>query len=787
MTGDSSLHLRPLQDDGNGEDSSAYVHCVSPGDAVRPSSDTSFDQQDREVDSAAELKLVRFAPGSADEVSVDIGHDRLGSILHAPDIQWTLRTRAFRTCLVLAMPWAAYAILDTVFTNTRLSYMESMGISDFVPRFVPSLIQFFLGPILGAMSDRSLSKWGRRNVFLMAAAVVVTVTGLLYGSANVLFPSIQYLTKLLLVLLSVGVLLLNIGLRARVMDMVPIEFQVHAQATLAMYEGVGGVLGSLLFRSTSDAVVFASAISGKEILKAFGFTMAAIFVTTAVCICLRPEHPQDKPIFQPRLSRIGREAWQQVVHAPKVFRFLCVVYFVLSFAWLSFSDEVYQWWGANVYGGCKAADCDDDSQLAYKRGLNTANTALIAQNGLVAVICFIVLLIMPRVPDASYLKRFTVLGLAIGTCALVVAVSVGSFSKEVAFAGFVITAFYQTVANIFPFSVVGIMGKELQTSVHGFNNNGLYVGVLMLFEAASDLTVQVYGTESLSPLGTGNVLTLPCILFAVGIAFRKGFTVLQVPACLLAPDLIKERQLVLDADAQSDNAGSWTPQMATETQRPALPHELAVTHDERHSYMQRMHSLVGPGAYIIPSTFHRPTPNLLLRVVQREQYGREFSRQKRLSTAGTPALQAAPAESALEPPCQLCLVTVADTHRARRDELRRLLAPVGRWGEDASSPSDQRAAADGKQRSPRASPRPRAGSPPRRRWTSAELADIVADFGEQPASAADEEQEDGAALAARMQQQLGSFRTPLTYQHSLMSTSYLERLRRQQQQHQQQR
>ncbi|KAE9149573.1 hypothetical protein PF005_g6615 [Phytophthora fragariae] len=773
-----------LKDDGNGEDSSAYVHCVSPGDAVRPSSDTSFDQQDREVDSAAELKLVRFAPGSADEVSVDIGHDRLGSILHAPDIQWTLRTRAFRTCLVLAMPWAAYAILDTVFTNTRLSYMESMGISDFVPRFVPSLIQFFLGPILGAMSDRSLSKWGRRNVFLMAAAVVVTVTGLLYGSANVLFPSIQYLTKLLLVLLSVGVLLLNIGLRARVMDMVPIEFQVHAQATLAMYEGVGGVLGSLLFRSTSDAVVFASAISGKEILKAFGFAMAAIFVTTAVCICLRPEHPQDKPIFQPRLSRIGREAWQQVVHAPKVFRFLCVVYFVLSFAWLSFSDEVYQWWGANVYGGCKAADCDDDSQLAYKRGLNTANTALIAQNGLVAVICFIVLLIMPRVPDASYLKRFTVLGLAIGTCALVVAVSVGSFSKEVAFAGFVITAFYQTVANIFPFSVVGIMGKELQTSVHGFNNNGLYVGVLMLFEAASDLTVQVYGTESLSPLGTGNVLTLPCILFAVGIAFRKGFTVLQVPACLLAPDLIKERQLVLDADAQSDNAGSWTPKMATETQRPALPHELAVTHDERHSYMQRMHSLVGPGAYIIPSTFHRPTPNLLLRVVQREQYGREFSRQKRLSTAGTPALQAAPAESALEPPCQLCLVTVADTHRARRDELRRLLAPVGRWGEDASSPSDQRAAADGKQRSPRASPRPRAGSPPRRRWTSAELADIVADFGEQPASAADEEQEDGAALAARMQQQLGSFRTPLTYQHFLMSTSYLERLRRQQQQQQ---
>ncbi|KUG01991.1 hypothetical protein AM587_10007634 [Phytophthora nicotianae] len=441
----------------------------------------------------SELKVVRFVSESDGAVAVDVNEirsssDGVSGILLARDIQWTLGTRAFRTCLVLAMPWAAYAILNTVFTNTRLSYMESMGISDFVPRFVPSLIQVFLGPILGAMSDRSLSKWGRRNVFLMAAAVIVTI-----------------------------------GLRARIMDMVPIEFQVHAQATLAMYEGVGGVLGSLLFRSTSDAVVFASAISGEEILKAFGFAMAAIFVTTAVCIYLRPEHPQDKPMFQPRLSRVGREAWEQVVHSPKIFRFLCIVYFVLSFAWLSFSDEVYQWWGANVYGGCKAAACDDSSRDKYRRGLNTANTAVIAQNGLVAAICFVVLLIMPRCKDARYLKRFTVLGLVIGTCALVVAVSVGKFCKEVAFTGFVITAFYQTVANVFPFSIVGIMGKELQTSVHGFNNNGLYVGVLMLFEAASDLTVQVYGTESLAPLGTGNVFTLPCILFAVGIACTASF------------------------------------------------------------------------------------------------------------------------------------------------------------------------------------------------------------------------------------------------------------------------
>lgn len=93
------------------------------------------------------------------------------------------------------------------------------------------------------------------------------------------------------------------------------------------------------------------------------------------------------------------------------------------------------------------------------------------------------------------------------------------------FGAFVATAFYQTVVTIFSYSVVGIMGKEIQDSANGFNNNGLYIGVLMLFSAASELTVQVYGAEKIAPLGTGNVMTLSCILFAAGIACTTAFSI----------------------------------------------------------------------------------------------------------------------------------------------------------------------------------------------------------------------------------------------------------------------
>lgn len=48
--------------------------------------------------------------------------------------------------------------------------------------------------------------------------------------------------------------------------------------------------------------------------------------------------------------------------------------------------------------------------------------------------------------------------------------------------------------------------------------------------------------------------------------------------------------------------------------------------DQRHSYIKRPHTFVGPGAYSIPSTFRQSAVNTLLRAVQREHYGREFAR-----------------------------------------------------------------------------------------------------------------------------------------------------------------
>ncbi|DAZ93896.1 TPA: hypothetical protein N0F65_004743 [Lagenidium giganteum] len=439
--------------------------------------------------------------------------------------------KTYVTCILLAMPWVAYSVVSAVFSDSRVVYMTSMQISEFFPRFVPPLIGCFLAPILGAASDRSLSKWGRRNVFLVTAALFMITFGILYGSAKKLFPTHRAIVTFVFFMLNLGFVTFDISLRARIMDVVPLEFQVHAQAAVAFWAGIGALSGMLLFRD-GKSLASEDSVKSDEMLVAFSTGAAVVLVFTLLSIYLRPEHPQATPSYQPPLQRLVQEAWEQILYAPKLFRFLCVLYFVLYFAWWSFRDQIFVWWGKDVYLGCRGASCTADERKLYEDGITAAMNALICQNALQSLICVVFLFSIPRVSNASYLNRVSTFGLGIGSKAiasqlaltiLLLTRTLGKYCIPVAFGAFVAIAFYHSVVFIFPFSVVGIMGKEMQESEHGFNNNGLFVGVLTLFQSIAELTVQVYGTKKMAPLGTGNVMALSCVLFAAGAASTAAF------------------------------------------------------------------------------------------------------------------------------------------------------------------------------------------------------------------------------------------------------------------------
>lgn len=142
---------------------------------------------------------------------------------------------------------------------------------------------------------------------------------------------------------------------------------------------------------------------------------------------------------------------------------------------------------------------------------------------------------MPRVPDIAKLTRSSVILACIGglyattqphwakfpsICvagSLVIAAAVGSTSKSLTFIAFVLASCFHTMELVFPFSVIGIMGKEIEKSEYAFTNNGLYIGVISVFSALSDISVQVYGIDTMASLGTGNKMVLPCVLFCSSI------------------------------------------------------------------------------------------------------------------------------------------------------------------------------------------------------------------------------------------------------------------------------
>lgn len=108
-----------------------------------------------------------------------------------------------------------------------------------------------------------------------------------------------------------------------------------------------------------------------------------------------------------------------------------------SFAWSSFKNEIYVWWGSNVYLGCKddgskpchcmcpsltiahsswmCTGCNAADEALYKQGLSKANSALMVQNGLQVVFCLVCLLFSPQMLNTTNLKRASVGGLVLGS------------------------------------------------------------------------------------------------------------------------------------------------------------------------------------------------------------------------------------------------------------------------------------------------------------------------------------------------------------------------------------
>ncbi|RHY27459.1 hypothetical protein DYB32_006759 [Aphanomyces invadans] len=73
--------------------------------------------------------------------------------------------------LILQFPWIGLSLLYFSVFELMTSYLTSIGVHYFVPRYMPAFLTFALAPLVGAASDRCSSKTGRRNRFVFLRAM----------------------------------------------------------------------------------------------------------------------------------------------------------------------------------------------------------------------------------------------------------------------------------------------------------------------------------------------------------------------------------------------------------------------------------------------------------------------------------------------------------------------------------------------------------------------------------------------------------------------------------------
>ncbi|KAF0697367.1 Aste57867_11919 [Aphanomyces stellatus] len=429
------------------------------------------------------------------------------------------------TSLIIQMPWIGLSLLYFSVFELMTSYLTSMGVHNYVSRYLPSFLTFALAPIVGAASDRCRSKFGRRNHFMILAAIKLTISVLLFGASKTIFGDHLFLLSVNVLVIVWGTVSMEVALRARIFDDIPKEYQVQAQACGSIWHSVGVTLGMVLLGGGSK-VVYGDQISELVLLRTCGIAVGAIVITVALSMYLKPE----RPLLQERLitvsiERFFKEIWDVIVTAPMEIKLLCLLQLVIWMAWYAFDNQKFTWWAEYVFLGCQqptdnsTTACTNAHVALYMDGLDLARNAVqgISAVEFISTLAFFV--VIPKNPTPTQLKRVNVTFMAIGVVMLFVAMIVGPRLHWLTFAAFIgVGTFFATII-ILPFAMTGIIAKDFMDSGARFNNNGIYVALLMQFANCAKFTVENYNSSDISSFGTDNVLALPALLFVLSTIF----------------------------------------------------------------------------------------------------------------------------------------------------------------------------------------------------------------------------------------------------------------------------
>lgn len=157
----------------------------------------------------------------------------------------------WKKTFVLGFGFLGISVIWPLFNSLIPPFLEDLGLSALVVGFIltwDNLINMFVQPWVGARSDRTRSRWGRRKPWLMAGAPLAAVFFILVPFVRTNFA----LLALAILGTNVGMALFRSPTVAYLGDLYPAEQRSKANGVINLMGGVGGALalfgGGVLFK-----------------------------------------------------------------------------------------------------------------------------------------------------------------------------------------------------------------------------------------------------------------------------------------------------------------------------------------------------------------------------------------------------------------------------------------------------------------------------------------------------------------------------------------------------------
>ncbi|KAJ3259250.1 hypothetical protein HK104_006955 [Borealophlyctis nickersoniae] len=446
-------------------------------------------------------------------------------------IDWSI---VLRLALV-TLPWVGVqAIWQTEF-NVVTEVMKAYGLGAFwssnIWIFGP-ITGFFTAPIIGNLSDRSTSRWGRRRPFLLGGLISTITASLIFAFSNSYSEGAKLPVSFIsYIVLDVTINVMQTPLRAFASDMAPADQQFSVQMFAVFFQGIGSIAGNAMYKNWyhNDPADLPRLI--------LGVMAVNLVLILAVCFFLKEEVMESRGEVRSILSPF-RDVAIAVTRMEKKIAIVCAVEFfswAALFLWWPVSAT---WWSVHVFKGCDKNEvgCTPEQYQAYKDAPQTIGDYGIYQNVFQTVlsIFFGTLLFMGLLRRVKFLWSA---GLAIGAVFLILA-KFGPQTIDMAKAVTICVAIPISAINSFPFAIVG----NYQTADGGKGlDTGLQMGLLNLFICAPQLIITF--AQSAMQTDLGPKTAVPWVLFLGGVMWAIG--------SIIAIFIIEKRPRTLDHESGS--------------------------------------------------------------------------------------------------------------------------------------------------------------------------------------------------------------------------------------------